>query len=99
MFLLLLRKLWIRRRRPDTHQSSTSLTTPKEVESQDKESFIPETVTLTPQHDERGQLANQLAALAATWNLNQQRWYLSQNSWNNQSNQKKKKNLSTIFVV
>lgn len=67
MFLLLLRKLWVRRRRSDTGKSSTSSTTSQELKFQEKEPHLPEMVMSTaPQHDETDQIVNQLAALAAT---------------------------------
>ncbi|KAJ6138646.1 hypothetical protein N7471_005132 [Penicillium samsonianum] len=67
MFLLLLRKLWIRRRRSNTDKSSTSSTTPEELKFQEKELHLPEIImTTTPHHDETDQIVNQLAALAAT---------------------------------
>ncbi|CAG8907463.1 unnamed protein product [Penicillium egyptiacum] len=67
MFLLLLRKLWIRRRRLDTEKSSTSSTTSHELKFQEKEVHLPEiTMSTAPQHDETDQIINQLATLAAT---------------------------------
>ncbi|OQD72012.1 hypothetical protein PENPOL_c001G03003 [Penicillium polonicum] len=67
MFLLLLRKLWTRRRRSDTDKSSTSSTTSQELKFQENGPHIPDIImTTTPYHDETDQIINQLAILAAT---------------------------------
>lgn len=67
MFLLLLRKLWTRRRRSDTEKSSTSSTTPQELKFQENRPHMPDIImTTTPYHDETDQIVNRLATLAAT---------------------------------
>ena len=66
MFLLL-RKLWIRQRRPGAEKSSASSTTSQELKIQEKEPHIPEIMmSNAPQHEETYQVVNQLATLAAT---------------------------------
>ncbi|KAJ5960624.1 uncharacterized protein N7479_007774 [Penicillium vulpinum] len=67
MFLLLVRKLCIRRRRSDTEKSPASSTTSQELEFQEKEPHLPNTtMTTTRQRDETEHIVNQSAALAAT---------------------------------
>lgn len=67
MFLLLLRKLWTRRRRSDMEKSSTSSTTSQDLKFQENGPHISDIImTTTPYHDETDQMVNQLATLAAT---------------------------------
>ncbi|KAJ5616379.1 hypothetical protein N7537_001493 [Penicillium hordei] len=67
MFLLLLRKLWTRRRRSGTEKSSNSSATSQELKSEENGPHIPDIIMITtPHHDETDQIVNQLATLAAT---------------------------------
>ncbi|KAJ5773525.1 hypothetical protein N7457_008421 [Penicillium paradoxum] len=67
MFLLLLRKLWIRRRRSDAEETSNSTSTLQDLEFEEIESHIPDmTMATASRYDDTDMIVDQLAALAAS---------------------------------